>query len=764
MQTRKALELLSNGDKKYADRSSGLLEKKASKFAEMYDERERQIDAKRTAASVPAPFLETIRKKVSKVVDGPDPRMPVVTRFDLYTGVRRIAARTPADAGLKKLATQLERGWHSEPLGTLAYKEVNSLVSFYKDQYPKSKAASVIEAECSKSGLHKLPVAKLARIASSIRSQDDYDAAMVAHGLAGSRPEQVRARALVRDLVAMRSDAVSEGASSKKAPRNTRTAEQRVTDSLVSISANRTAQKFPAGSPQAVSKYRHDEYNSAYETLKSVSSQVDGLVKALEHAGSSARDSGVSDVANKVNNLASGLKKWKGSLDSISAKPLTEQEVNSYSTSGFMNKMKEKFNPFNRPDLLHQQDPNSSYDGSNINQRIDELHSGKPAAPAPAAPEQQAVLPAGNGTSLREREDAASQRGRSRLEIDEETPAQPSRTTPAQAKTPNAKPAAPAQAPAVGSTSSASAPQVALQQPAVPMAAPSGPKPRAIGPGKVRPTIDTQAVPTPPTPPVEPAPSVVQPQAVQPQAAQPSAETYEVEPELDEQMDESGEPPLANAAQDVDMSSASPDVAAQSPMPPPEEALAESDQSVGDVDQEVTDAIGPRQAIPLVELNGRLQKINSAITRGMSSEKLDRLSSELSSVTSDWAKYGAGFATPLDANIKAQIASVKKKLESAKSQAQVDGGQVQTDNTKEIVTPEKVALQKEYKEKSSRLRYLRNQFERYKTTGASSENIDDVISEMGALENEVSALNRQLGRGVPNDRKPAVRPAPSIAV
>jgi len=407
MQTRKALKLLSNGDKTYADRSNGLLEKNASKMLDMYEKREREILDKQRAASVPAPFLETIKNKVAKIVDAPNPSMPIVTKFDLYAGVRRVASRAPSDQGLKKLAAHLERAWHSEPLGTLAYKDVNTLVGFYKDQFPRSKAANVIEAECTKSGLHKLPVAKLARIASAIKSQNDYDVAMVANGLAGDRPEQVRARALVRELVGMRGDKKESG--SKKAARNTLNAEQRITESIASrISASKTAQveqqKFKPGTPEAVSQYRYNGYSKAYDAIQKVVPKIDSIITDLNGARQDSEMSGIKGMPGKIDNLVKGLEKWKGSLNSIGGEQkMDEAQVNSHST-GFMDRMKEKFNPFNKPNLHHQQDPNSDFDGSSINQRIHEMHKNRQNNT------QQNT--SGDGTSLRELEDASFQRGR----------------------------------------------------------------------------------------------------------------------------------------------------------------------------------------------------------------------------------------------------------------------------------------------------------------------------------------------------------------
>jgi hypothetical protein len=237
MKTRRALEILSQGAKVYSNIGDDLY-KKGQKFIDMYEERERQIIAQKNMDKVPLPFLTSIQRKVAKMVDSPD-NLPVIARFDLYTGIRKISERSPQDGGLKRLSAQLEKVWTADPLGALTYSDVNGLVNLYKDQFPRSKAADAIEAECSRSGLHKLPVAKLARIAANINSQEDYNSAMEINGYAGNRPEQIKARILVRELVAMKGNVVDSGA---KVERDLRTADEKVSDRLMAMNAQLVAE------------------------------------------------------------------------------------------------------------------------------------------------------------------------------------------------------------------------------------------------------------------------------------------------------------------------------------------------------------------------------------------------------------------------------------------------------------------------------------------------------------------------------------------
>jgi hypothetical protein len=206
----------------------------ADRFAKVYDNVDATTEARRAslAEQVDLPMVEVLKRKLAKASSdtaSAEDRMPVVATFDLYASVKKYAERMPKDRGIKNATRHLEKIWHADPLGTLDSKSVRGLVATFKDMYPKSKVADVIQAEVSRVGLHKLPVAKLARIAGYINSQHDYDVAMDANGYGGGRVEQIRARAFVRGLVAMRGvDAVVEGT-------DDRAAFERVADGLADL-------------------------------------------------------------------------------------------------------------------------------------------------------------------------------------------------------------------------------------------------------------------------------------------------------------------------------------------------------------------------------------------------------------------------------------------------------------------------------------------------------------------------------------------------
>lgn len=235
MQTRKALQVLSKGERVYEDRVNSPLLERSKQYLEQYDATEQHIAEQKATEEIQMPFLETVRQRVSKLVSSPDQNIPVVGRFDLYTGIRKISERAGKDSGLTRLATQLEHAWRQDPLGTISYGQVSTLVRQYRDQYPRSKAADAIESECARVGLHRLPVAKLARIAATIQTQEDYDAAMVNNGFASDRPEHVRARAMVRALVSLRGADVDPRITQDSGEADLRSASERVSDKLAQL-------------------------------------------------------------------------------------------------------------------------------------------------------------------------------------------------------------------------------------------------------------------------------------------------------------------------------------------------------------------------------------------------------------------------------------------------------------------------------------------------------------------------------------------------
>ena len=232
MKTRKALGILSGGTK-VNGASSDLLDR-AADYIKQYDTENDRINTKKSKLDIGRPFLDVARKKLSKVVSATDENLPVIAKFDTFTFVKKQASLLPSDAGLKKLSKHIESVWHSDPMGVFTYGQVASLANIYGDQFPRSKASAALKNACIAHGLHKLPVAKLARIASRVDDQESYDSLIDSNGLSGNNPEQIRARTLIRGLVSMRdiqleSDADHNAFSS---------VDDRVANSLVKMAAD----------------------------------------------------------------------------------------------------------------------------------------------------------------------------------------------------------------------------------------------------------------------------------------------------------------------------------------------------------------------------------------------------------------------------------------------------------------------------------------------------------------------------------------------
>lgn len=208
MQTRRVLEILSKGSE-VNDIGDGPLSKLAQKYLDDFANTDREITARREGNGVNIPFADALRKKVAKVSESENESIPVIAKFDLYREISASAKRAPKDTGMQRLAMHTKKIWESDPLGMATHGEVYGLIRFYKETNAGSKAASAVEAACSKMGAHKLPVAKLARIAANISSQSDYDSLIVSNRLNGNRIEDIRSRSFIRQLVAMKNVALS---------------------------------------------------------------------------------------------------------------------------------------------------------------------------------------------------------------------------------------------------------------------------------------------------------------------------------------------------------------------------------------------------------------------------------------------------------------------------------------------------------------------------------------------------------------------------
>lgn len=202
MQTKAALTIF---NKSLNDTVSRDLAKVANKYLERFNREQLESEVKRNSSNIELPFVVKLKQKIAKVAESSvDDSIPVVGRFDIYSAIKRLAERASNDRGLKRLASQLEKSWRDDMSGSMTYGQLRSLVAVYKDLFPKSKAVTALQSECARLGYHKLPVAKLTRIASKINSQHDYDVAIEVNGYDGDRPDQIKSREFIRAMVERR--------------------------------------------------------------------------------------------------------------------------------------------------------------------------------------------------------------------------------------------------------------------------------------------------------------------------------------------------------------------------------------------------------------------------------------------------------------------------------------------------------------------------------------------------------------------------------
>ena len=148
-------------------------------------------------------YMEGVKRSLAKAIEQEtlevDGSLPVA---EVYESLQHVKAqkKVDTDAGLRALRGQLEKMWKKDRTASINYQSYMEMKDWYTRNYPKSRVAEVIE-EIGQKGYSTLEVTKLAHIASQIQSQSDFDEMMVAHGLAGRNPQQVKARNFVIALV-----------------------------------------------------------------------------------------------------------------------------------------------------------------------------------------------------------------------------------------------------------------------------------------------------------------------------------------------------------------------------------------------------------------------------------------------------------------------------------------------------------------------------------------------------------------------------------
>lgn len=206
MQTRSALKALSKGEVGF-DRvsSDGPLAQNSDWLLKRHAEREAETQAsqRRHEAMASMPAIQAAQMKIAKVVGEkvlPDDT-PIITRFDAHSAIKSAAKENPKDTGLRMFATHLSRLWHEDPMGTLSAGVIGKLRDHYQNENPRSVVGEMTDKVIPKYSFNNLPVANLVRIANSISTQEDYNAAIERYNLAGDDARSIRARTFIRELV-----------------------------------------------------------------------------------------------------------------------------------------------------------------------------------------------------------------------------------------------------------------------------------------------------------------------------------------------------------------------------------------------------------------------------------------------------------------------------------------------------------------------------------------------------------------------------------
>lgn len=193
--------------------SESLLSQHADRFLADHEQREahRMAEAEYRAANAgKGAIVSAVQRYEQRAAstDWTDDSVPALTRFDAYTAVKDASYADPTDRGIKQASYSLYKAWSDDVSGALSLRDLRDLKSRTAKEYPKSRLASVLDASLATNGFNTLKnLPKLARIASEIESQEDYNSAMVGNGLDG--PENIRARAFIRALLEMDPEEVS---------------------------------------------------------------------------------------------------------------------------------------------------------------------------------------------------------------------------------------------------------------------------------------------------------------------------------------------------------------------------------------------------------------------------------------------------------------------------------------------------------------------------------------------------------------------------
>jgi hypothetical protein len=173
------------------------------KFAQAAQKHRELEDSYGSELYLNVPRVEQVRNLVAKVLESEasevNGELPVISVFDAFQYVKA-QKDLNKDAGLRALQGHLQRMWDNS-LAERGPDEITAesfmkLKTHYARNYPKSRAAKVIEG-FGKKGYATLNRNDLLRLASDIRSQEDFEQVVIDNGLQGGAPNQVKARKFI---------------------------------------------------------------------------------------------------------------------------------------------------------------------------------------------------------------------------------------------------------------------------------------------------------------------------------------------------------------------------------------------------------------------------------------------------------------------------------------------------------------------------------------------------------------------------------------
>lgn len=205
MRTQKHLERLGGPKRRIGDGPLGAI---ASRLVAQHSEEEadklRRAQVRAEIAGQ-GPIFEVLQRLAAQVAEDDlvNVQAPMIMRFEAQELLKNASRAHPTDRGLKMAKAYAYQLWRQDPTGTLSVGQVAELRDHFMSEFPRSRLSAMINSEFPKVAFNTLPINKLVRIAAEISDQASYDAAVVAYGLDGTHPEQVRARAYIRGLLAM---------------------------------------------------------------------------------------------------------------------------------------------------------------------------------------------------------------------------------------------------------------------------------------------------------------------------------------------------------------------------------------------------------------------------------------------------------------------------------------------------------------------------------------------------------------------------------